>query len=61
MDPKHLDVMDARARVMHYLAMRKAVPMTQMGDPIHAIHTGSEYEAELLLSDLQLLFEEETP
>lgn len=39
-------------RVMRYLEMRKAKPMPQLGDSIHSVNIGSEWEAELRLSDL---------
>ena len=40
-------------RLRRYVAMRDARPMTGIGDTIHAIHTGSEWEAELSLDDLR--------
>lgn len=42
-------------RIMRYVAMREAMPMRQSGDVIHAIHAGTEWEAELRLSDLAAL------
>jgi hypothetical protein len=40
-------------RVARYVAMRDAKPLRHADDIIHAIHTGSEWEAELTLSDLR--------
>jgi hypothetical protein len=43
------------ARVRMYLAARRAKPMPQLGDAIHTVNAGSEYEGNLLLSDLYVL------
>lgn len=43
----------AVARIKHYLAMRDAQPIRQSADIIHGIHSGTEWEADLLLSDLR--------
>jgi hypothetical protein len=40
-------------RVKSYLAAREAVPMLQLGDGIHTVNAGSEFEGELRLSDLK--------
>lgn len=40
------------ARLLNYIAMRQAQPMPQLGDIIHAVNTGTEWEGELRLSDL---------
>ncbi len=40
-------------RVRAYLAAREALPMPHLGDAIHAVNTGSEFEGELRLSDLK--------
>ena len=42
-------------RVQHYVDMRLKQPLSQIGNSIHAIHTSTEWEAELLLSDLILV------
>lgn len=49
---------EAVERVRHYVAMRDAMPFRQLGDDIHGIHTGSAYEAALMLSDLRALLAE---
>jgi hypothetical protein len=43
--------------VRHYLRMREQQPLQGLGDTIHAIHTGTEYAAELRLSDLRAAIE----
>lgn len=43
---------DALRRIQHYVAMRRAKPFLGLGDNVHNIHTGTEWEAELLFSDL---------
>ena len=40
--------------IRHYVAMRDAKPLRQSGDVIHSVHAGTEWEAELRLSDLRL-------
>jgi hypothetical protein len=42
--------------VRHYLRMRERQPLKGLDDTIHAIHTGTEYAAELRLSDLRAAF-----
>lgn len=37
----------------NYIAMRDAMPLGGLADCVHAIHTGSEYEAEIGFSDLK--------
>ena len=47
---------EAIKRVRHYLEMRKSKPFRGMDpDLIHGIHSGTKWEAELLLSDLYLI------
>jgi hypothetical protein len=46
------------ARVAHYVAMRDAAPLRQVGDSVHGIHTGTQWEAELRLSDLRVVVAE---
>lgn len=41
--------------IRHYVAMRDARPMNGLDDAIHCIHTGTEFAAELRLSDLRAL------
>lgn len=50
--------MDEIERVRRYLAMRDEKPLRQMDDVINAIHTGTDWEAELRLSDLRRLLAE---
>lgn len=40
--------------IRHYVAMRDAKPLRQLDDVIHSVHAGTEWEAELRLSDLRL-------
>ena len=40
------------APIAHYLELRRQKPMDQLGDTIHAVNIGSQWEAELLLSDM---------
>ena len=47
----------AIVRIRHYLAMRGAKPIRHASDIIHGIHTGTQWEAEILLSDLRLVTE----
>lgn len=47
--------MSACDRIAHYIAMRDAMPLRQARDCIHGIHTGTQWEAELCLSDLRAL------
>src|SRR5690606_31263701 len=44
-------------RIKQYLEMRKAMPMPQLGDCIHCVNTGTEWEGELRLSDMRRLME----
>lgn len=39
--------------VRKYIAARDAKPMTQLGDIIHGVNAGSEFEGTLLLSELR--------
>lgn len=45
----------ALRRVQHYVAMRRAKPFLGLGDSIHCIHTGTEWEAELTFSDMSAI------
>lgn len=40
------------AAIARYVEMRARQPLVGLGDAVHAIHAGSDYEAELKLSDL---------
>jgi len=42
----------ATTAINRYIAMRTAQPLKGLDDTIHAIHTGTEYEAELTFSDI---------
>lgn len=42
-------------RIKNYLSMRDAMPMPQLGDGIHYVNVGTEWEGELRLSDLRNL------
>ena len=44
---------NAVERIGKYLKSREVHPMKQLGDGIHVVQVGSEWEAELLLSDLR--------
>ena len=57
-DPQTTDQQAAEYRVRRYVAMRGAKPLKGLGDCIHGIHGGTDYAAELLLSDLRILFGE---
>jgi hypothetical protein len=46
---------EALTRVRRYLEMRDARPLTGIGDCVHVIHGGTEWEGELRLSDLRLV------
>lgn len=45
----------AMARLKHYVDMRAAKPLQHLDDAVHSIHMGTEWEAELRLSDLRAL------
>jgi hypothetical protein len=52
------ELAEANARAVpdglrRYVECRAKLPIRGMDDVIHAIHTGTEYEAELRLSDLR--------
>lgn len=47
--------LDALARIKRYLAMRDAKPVRASTDTIHGIHCGTQWEADLLLSDLRVV------
>lgn len=49
------DIERALARVAQYVEMRDAKPLRQVDDQIHGIHTGTEWEAVLFLSDVRQL------
>jgi hypothetical protein len=44
-------------RVRRYVEMRDQKPFSGLSDLIHGIHTGTEWEAELMLSDLRVIVE----
>ena len=44
---------DAIAAIRRYVEMRQAQPLKGLGDSVHSIHSGTEYEAELRFSDLE--------
>lgn len=46
---------EAVARVEQYVRMRREKPLRLTNDSIHAVHTGTEWEAELRLSDLEIV------
>lgn len=46
---------EAVERLARYVAMREAKPLANLGDYVHRIHSGTEWEAELLFSDLLAL------
>ena len=48
-------VREAAKPIIHYVDMRQKKPLRSMGDFIHCIHTNTEWEAELRLSDLEFL------
>lgn len=48
-------IAEALARVTRYVEMRQKVKFRGLDDQIHGIHTGTEYEASLNLSDLETL------
>lgn len=43
-------------RIQRYLNMRNLKPLPQLGDIIHGIHFGTEYEAELTRGDVEELW-----
>lgn len=47
--------MTAHNRIQRYLDMREAKPMPQLGDGIHCVNPGTEFEGTLSLSDLREL------
>lgn len=51
------EIVLAADRIRHYVTMRDEKPFRQLDDVIHAIHTGSQWEAELLLSDIRAVLE----
>jgi hypothetical protein len=46
---------EAVGRVRRYVQMRREKPLRQVGEPIHGVHGGTEWEAELRLSDVAAL------
>ena len=44
--------MEQLERLRHYLAMREARPLSGLSGMVHGIHSGTEWEAELHLSDI---------
>jgi hypothetical protein len=57
MDDGNLSV-SASDRVRRYVAMRIEKPIGKLDDEIHGVHVGTEWEAELRLSDLRGLLAE---
>lgn len=49
---------EALAQIEQYVERRKAMPLRNIGDSVHAIHSGTEYEAEVTFSALCLAQEE---
>lgn len=49
---------EALQRVQRYVEMRNAKPILGLGDTIHAIHIGTEWAAEITLSDLEQVLRE---
>lgn len=45
-------------RVRRYVWARDTMPMRQLNDDIHGVHSGTEYEGVLTLSDLRALLAE---
>lgn len=43
----------ALANIEHYLHMRTSKPLLGIGDEIHRIHTGTDFEAAVTVSDLE--------
>lgn len=39
--------------ISHYVSMRQKAPLRGLSDSVHAIHTGSAYEAEITMADLE--------
>lgn len=44
---------ESLSRITRYAQMLHDKPLSQMGDVVHGIHTGTEWEAELRISDLR--------
>ena len=44
---------EALSRIKRYVQMLHDKPLSQMGDVVHGVHTGTEWEAELRISDLR--------
>lgn len=44
---------ESLSRITRYAQMLLYKPISQMGDVVHGIHTGTEWEAELRISDLR--------
>lgn len=49
------DIQNAAERIALYVARRERKPLNGLGDSIHSIHVGTEWEAELLWSDLKAI------
>ncbi len=49
------DLFDAVERVRGYVSAHDMKPMRGMGDEIHGLHVGTEFEGSLRLSDLRLI------
>lgn len=44
--------------IIKYLEMRRRQPLTGLSDSIHTIHTGTPYEAEITIADLEATIQE---
>ena len=44
---------ESLSRIKRYVQMLHDKPLSQRGDVLHGIHTGTEWEAELRISDLR--------
>lgn len=50
-----VSVANAIERIRDYVQIREEYQLRGLGDVIHGIHTGTEWEAEVRLSDLRAL------
>lgn len=46
-------VREALEPILHYVKMRHAQPLKNLGDSVHSIHMATEFEAEIKFSDLE--------
>jgi hypothetical protein len=51
----------ALERIRKYVRIRKEMPLGGLGEIVHTIHAGTEYEAEISLEDLQTITAAPTP